>query len=235
MEPFEFVRSPVQSEGLARAGIPVPPPIMSNQVLDENIIQERINDGHEYLHRLEDRRNLHECSLGDKRGAKRYKMEVQAAALVRPILRIIPQANGNEGDGLILQQLRQEIQLLQRASQQQLEAIQLVNQQLQAMQRRSERQLQDMQLRSEQQFETLQFNMGALAFNSSALLPQVPIRPLKNNAGRIPRHFPGTRGEFKRLNENRVQALLDFYGIPRPGQGEELELLASHVGLRAVE
>ena len=63
----------------------------------------------------------------------------------------------------------------------------------------------------------------------------MPIRPLKNNAGRIPRNFPETRGEFQDLDENRVQALVDFYGIPRPGQGEELELLASHVGLRAVE
>ena len=201
MEPFEFVRSPIQTPELALADIRVPPPIMSNQVLDENVIQERIKEGEAYLHRLKERR-LSSGRLEDEREAKRYKAEVQTAALVRPLLRVISQANGNEGDGGILPLLHQDIQQLRQATQQQGQAMELINQQLQAMEQQQQamqqqlqamqQQLQDMEQRSGQQFDNLQFNMGALAYNSSAMIPQAPIRPLKNNAGNIPRHFPAT-------------------------------------------
>ena len=215
-EVFEFVRSPAQSRQLAEANIPAPLPIMSNEVLDENILLERIDESLDYLHCIKERRHG-ACTSDHQREAKRFKAEAQASALVPPLLRIIQPANGNGGGGVAL--VRQDVQQLQRIVEQQFER---VNQQLQNMERRSER-----------QFENLQFNMGALACNSSALIPQAPIRPLKNNDGNIPRRFPVTRGAFEALSEQHARNLLAFYGIPLPEQGQGKGRLASHIGLRA--
>ena len=138
-----------------------------------------------------------------------------------------------------------------RVIQMQLQAIQ----QLQAMQLESQRQLQESQrqlqeserqfsafrLETQQQFrnvqqqlEILQFNMGAISFNSTAFFPEVPIRPLMNDAGDLPNEneFPALNRDFRNLSALATRNLLSFYNVRLPRGGDAKKLLAAHIGLR---
>lgn len=237
-EPFEIVRRPVQSPGLAGAGVPVPLPIMSDEVLDANIIQQRVNESHNYLNRLRDDGSRHACTLDDEREAERYKAEVQATVLFRPLLRIIPPANGNGGEGdvlALLREFRDDTRQQHADTQQQLANIQRqhadTRRQLANIQRQhgdTRQQLDNIQ----QQLTILQYNAQAMSFNASAVNPQAPITALRNNAGIVPAIFPATLGDFHNLDDNRARALLRHYRDNIPRDANVKSLLGLHIGLR---
>ena len=112
--------------------------------------------------------------------AERYKGEVRIAAMASPILCIAPQANANQVADLFMPLLRQEIRdqfgVMQGALQQRFVV----------MQAALREQLDDSRNETQQQFRIFQFNMGAMAFNSSVMILEAPIRALQKNAGKYP-------------------------------------------------
>ena len=234
----EFVRSPHQSADV-EAAFPAPPPILDAEVLDENLIRDRVTRSKEYLRSLK-RDDLHRSKYGDIKAAKRYKAEVKAAAIAHPLMRIVPRVNVDQVADLNMPHLdllrdemrltRQQIQNLRRETRQQARDLRReVRQQTRDLRRETRQQFRDVHL----QINVVLFNMGAVAYNSQALLSQLSIRALKN-AGDLPDPFPATRGEFQGLEEAAARDLLGFYGIRRPRGGNAKMLLAEHVGLREI-
>ena len=257
MEAFQFVRGPAQSDNLRGnvPNIPAPPPVLDHEIFDRGIIDQRIRESQAYLCRLKTD-GLQNCTLPDFVEAERYVAEVQIASIVRPLLRIAPRANANEVVALMtplieqrfealtqaMQQrfevmqgaLQQRFEVMQGAQQQRFEVIQgALQQRFEVMQADLRGQLDASRNETQQQFRILQYNMAALAFNSSALHPEAPIRALQNNAGIIPVRFPATRGAFQSMSARRVQHFLEFYEIHLPLNANAKAILASHMGLRA--
>ena len=239
MDAFQFVRGPVQSDGLRKNVpiIPAPPPVLDDEIFDRGILDQRIRESQAYLCRLKND-GLQNSTPHDFVEAERYVAEVQTASIVRPILRIAPQANANEVIALMTPLMDQRFealtQAMQGAVQQRFEVMQgALQQRFEVMQAELRGQLDASRNETRLQFRILQYNMAALAFNSSALLPEVPIQALQNNAGNIPVRFPATRGAFQSMSARRVQHFLEFYEIHLPRNANAKALLASHIGLRA--
>ena len=247
MEAFQFVRGPAQSDNLRGnvPNIPAPPPVLDHEIFDRGIIDQRIRESQAYLCRLKTD-GLQNCTLPDFVEAERYVGEVQIASIVRPLLRIAPRANANEVVALmtplieqrfeaLTQAMQQRFEVMQGAQQQRFEVIQgALQQRFEVMQADLRGQLDASRNETQQQFRILQYNMAALAFNSSALHPEAPIRALQNNAGIIPVRFPSTSGAFQSMSARRVQHFLEFYEIHLPLNANAKALLASHMGLRAI-
>ena len=150
--------------------------------------------------------------------------DVQIAAMASPPMRIFPQANANQVADLLMPLLRQEIREQFGAMLAELRG---------AMQAELREQFDAFRHETQQQFRILQHNMAALAFNSSAVYPEAPIRPLMNDAALLPDRFPSTLRDFHDLTAAAARIFLRFYQIPLPGRGNAKRLLASHIGLRA--
>ena len=175
-----FVRSPAQSDS-SRGNVQdirIPPPILDNEVFDGDDIDLRIREGQVYLSSFKSD-GRHGTSHDDFMESKCDIPEVRIAAMASPQLRIAPQANANQIADLLMPLLLQEIR-----------------EQFGAMQAELLGQLDAFRHETQQQFRILQYNMAALAFNSSALNPEAPIRPLMNDAALLPDRFPATLRDF---------------------------------------
>ena len=236
MEAFQFVRGPAQSDNLRGnvPNIPAPPPVLDHEIFDRGIIDQRIRESQAYLCRLKTD-GLQNCTLPDFVEAERYVGEVQIASIVRPLLRIAPRANANEVVALMTPLIEQRFEALTQAMQQRFEVMQgALQQRFEVMEADLRGQLDASRNETQQQFRILQYNLAALAFNSSALHPEAPIRALQNNAGIIPVRFPSTSGAFQSMSARRVQHFLEFYEIHLPLNANAKAILASHMGLRAI-
>ena len=222
-EVFEvFIEGPAQSDSLRGADIPPPPPLLDVEVLREDTVQRRILESQQYLHALKDD-GRHVCSLEDVREAKRFKKGVEVAALAHPLSRVTPRANAEEVARLLRPLMREEFNVLQQQLQREMQAMR------RELQREMQRQVQPIQL----QLRILEVNSGAIAFNSSANIPQAPIRPLMNDEGNAPAEFPATLRAFQELIRRGTQNLIRDYQIVVPRDEDAKKMLAAYLGLRA--
>ena len=244
-EVFEvFIEGPAQSDSLRGADIPLPPPLLDVEVLREDTVQRRILESQQYLHALKDD-GRHVCSLEDVREAKRFKKGVEVAALTHPLSRVTPRANAEEVARLLRPLMREEFNVLQQQLQREMQAMRRqLQREMQAMRRELQREMQAMrrQLQREMQRQVqliqlqlsiLEVNSGAIAFNSSANIPQAPIRPLMNDEGNAPAEFPATLRAFQELIRRGTQNLIRDYQIVVPRDEDAKKMLAAYLGLRA--
>lgn len=83
----------------------------------------------------------------------------------------------------------------------------------------------------------LELNMIARMANQHALEPYSPLRPLSNPSCAMPAvgpavgEFPPTRSSLKQMNTARVDAMLNFYGLPVAGTlTDKRASLMQHIG-----
>lgn len=219
MAEFEFVRSPAQSKSLrgAHPAIPVPPPVLDREALDECTLAGRVHRSEEYLENLKGKRRV--CLHEDVAEAKRYKAEVRIAAMAGRLLRIAPRANADEVVALVMPRIEQQFQAMRLEFQQEL----------QILRHETQEQFNEIQ----KQLRILQFNSAAASFNSSSFIPEAFIRPFVNDAELLPRGFPGTLRDFQGLTTAAARGFLQFYRVRLPGGQNAKRVLASHIGLRA--
>ena len=233
-EVFEvFIEGPAQSDSLRGADIPLPPPLLDVEVLREDTVQRRILESQQYLHALKDD-GRHVCSLEDVREAKRFKKGVEVAALAHPLSRVTPRANAEEVARLLRPLMREEFNVLQQQLQREMQAMRReLQREMQAMRRQLQREMQRQVQLIQPQLSILEVNSGAIAFNSSANIPQAPIRPLMNDEGNAPAEFPATLRAFQELIRRGTQNLIRDYQIVVPRDEDAKKMLAAYLGLRA--
>ena len=233
-EVFEvFIEGPAQSDSLRGADIPPPPPLLDVEVLREDTVQRRILESQQYLHALKDD-GRHVCSLEDVREAKRFKKGVEVAALAHPLSRVTPRANAEEVARLLRPLMREEFNVLQQQLQREMQAMRReLQREMQAMRRKLQREMQRQVQLIQLQLRILEVNSGAIAFNSSANIPQAPIRPLMNDEGNAPAEFPATLRAFQELIRRGTQNLIRDYQIVVPRDEDAKKMLAAYLGLRA--
>ena len=131
-------------------------------------------------------------------------------------------------------QLQREIQAMRRQLQREMQAMRReLQREMQAMRRKLQREMQRQVQLIQLQLRILEVNSGAIAFNSSANIPQAPIRPLMNDEGNAPAEFPATLRAFQELIRRGTQNLIRDYQIVVPRDEDAKKMLAAYLGLRA--
>ena len=131
-------------------------------------------------------------------------------------------------------QLQREIQAMRRQLQREMPAMRRkLQREMQAMRRQLQREMQRQVQLIQLQLSILEVNSGAIAFNSSANIPQAPIRPLMNDEGNAPAEFPATLRAFQELIRRGTQNLIRDYQIVVPRDEDAKKMLAAYLGLRA--